>query len=718
MIKNLFYFGYRPGNAGGDSGDWGGGGTEKTTQLTASVWQHFVAVKSGTSLDHYLNGIKQGETMTVTDDIYTVPAEYIFGNVAGNYTRPFSGTIDEFRLYNKALTSEEIATLYADEAPPADVTPPTVTDFTIPETTASLTVDISTFTATDDTLLSAYLITETADTPSGSDPNWSATATTTYTFSSPGAKTLYAWAKDYAGNISSAVTDTTHTAMLLLDWPLDGNANDIAFANHGTVNNAVLTTGLDDVADTAYSFDGSGDYIVTTATFTAPTANMTETVWIKTAAVSQGITQWNGNGTGDSGEYDREIYIDADGKVVWRVYDAGSYTITSDSAVNDNLWHHIVVQTDTNALKMYIDNVLQTQTVSLPTGPYNGYTTPYFFAGISQSMAATFTGKIDQIRVYDKVLTAEEIGVIYADEAPPADITLPVITAFTVPATSDSLTVNVSTFSATDNIVVVAYLLTTSADTPATDDSGWSATPQTTYQFTSSGVKSIYAWAKDYAGNISEGSLQTVTVSLEVPVAGLISNWTFNGGDATDSAGDNDGTVYGATLTTGLSGAADTAYYFDGASYIEMTGIPDDATTVTQCVWFKTATDNVPIMTKRQVDASSWPTMYISGTFFQLIKDRQSEATNPANSTTAVTDNAWHHACGVKDSANYNIYLDGDLEGSGTDEVSLSSDQTFRLGSHAAWAQFYTGVMDEVRIYSTALTLDQVRAIYEAELPQ
>jgi hypothetical protein len=69
-------------------------------------------------------------------------------------------------------------------------------------------VSILTFTATDNTAVTGYLITESATTPSVNDVGWSLTAPTEYTFSSEGSKTLYAWAKDAVGNVSTGSSDT------------------------------------------------------------------------------------------------------------------------------------------------------------------------------------------------------------------------------------------------------------------------------------------------------------------------------------------------------------------------------------------------------------------------------------------------------------------------------------------------------------------------------
>ena len=96
-------------------------------------------------------------------------------------------------------------------APPpvADTTAPTVNSFTLSATAASLTVSVTGFSATDLVGVTGYLITENSTTPAASAVGWTATAPTTFTFSSGGSKTAYAWAKDSAGNVSSSRAAST-----------------------------------------------------------------------------------------------------------------------------------------------------------------------------------------------------------------------------------------------------------------------------------------------------------------------------------------------------------------------------------------------------------------------------------------------------------------------------------------------------------------------------
>lgn len=98
-------------------------------------------------------------------------------------------------------------------ARPIDTTPPTVTDFTLPATATSLTVDITTLTATDNRAVAKYMVGTSSVKPSPSDPGWSVNAPTTVTFPGQGTQTAYAWAMDEAGNISDSLSDTVEITL-------------------------------------------------------------------------------------------------------------------------------------------------------------------------------------------------------------------------------------------------------------------------------------------------------------------------------------------------------------------------------------------------------------------------------------------------------------------------------------------------------------------------
>ena len=105
-----------------------------------------------------------------------------------------------------------------------------------------------------------------------------------------------------------------------------------------------------------------------------------------------------------------------------------------------------------------------------------------------------------------------------------ADTTAPVITAFTIPATSTSLTVSIATFTATDDTGVTGYLVTESSTTPSVSASGWSSTAPASYTFGSAGTQTLYAWVKDAAGNIG-GAISSVVIALSDNTAPVVTRF-------------------------------------------------------------------------------------------------------------------------------------------------------------------------------------------------
>jgi PKD repeat protein len=99
-----------------------------------------------------------------------------------------------------------------------------------------------------------------------------------------------------------------------------------------------------------------------------------------------------------------------------------------------------------------------------------------------------------------------------------SDKTAPVIRQFTIPSIMNSLSIPITVFDALDNKGVARYMLTQSKITPSLTSSQWLSEVPKSYSFSSSGVKALYAWAKDEAGNISPPSMANITIDRTKPV--------------------------------------------------------------------------------------------------------------------------------------------------------------------------------------------------------
>jgi hypothetical protein len=102
-----------------------------------------------------------------------------------------------------------------------------------------------------------------------------------------------------------------------------------------------------------------------------------------------------------------------------------------------------------------------------------------------------------------------------------SDVTKPIVTAFTIPASSTSLVVPVSSFTASDNMAVTGFMLTESATAPLASVAGWSTDYPSSYTFATEGTKTLYAWAKDAAGNVSTSTSRQVIITLSSVTATL-----------------------------------------------------------------------------------------------------------------------------------------------------------------------------------------------------
>ena len=143
------------------------------------------------------------------------------------------------------------------------------------------------------------------------------------------------------------------------------------------------------------------------------------------------------------------------------------------------------------------------------------------FAQIATTTATTYnnTGLTNGTSYSYRVRATDAAGNLspYSNTSTAAtpDTAPPTVTAFTIPATATSLTVPISSLSATDNVAVTGYLVNESAATPPATAAGWSATVPASYTFATAGSKTLYAWAKDAANNVSASRSATVTITLQ-----------------------------------------------------------------------------------------------------------------------------------------------------------------------------------------------------------
>ena len=160
----------------------------------------------------------------------------------------------------------------------------------------------------------------------------------------------------------------------------------------------------------ALSFDGIDDHVTISRVIRD---SFTISLWVKTTQTGGYVNWYNGRGLVDA-ECPGSVY-DFGTSLVGDKFGFGVYlpTITSTTVINNNQWHHCVATRSaiTGEMKVYVDggpaeNSITTTTTSL--------TTPTRITiGMIQTNNNYFNGLIDDVTIWDRVLSQEEIQDIY-----------------------------------------------------------------------------------------------------------------------------------------------------------------------------------------------------------------------------------------------------------------------------------------------------------------
>jgi len=173
------------------------------------------------------------------------------------------------------------------------------------------------------------------------------------------------------------------------------------------------------------TFNGSNEYIDSNFIIPAIT-EYSFSVWFKTASTPSGssfiLGDGNSAGQTKSGRAGIGFYNDfflagmGDNSNYW--YDLSSYNISS---VYDNNWHHLVLTINLYTQKLYVDGSL-VQTYNTSSGGGGGSSSVpagtigarnYVIGRYGDATGTEFDGDIDEVAIWNKVLSADDIITIY-----------------------------------------------------------------------------------------------------------------------------------------------------------------------------------------------------------------------------------------------------------------------------------------------------------------
>ena len=301
-----------------------------------------------------------------------------------------------------------------------------------------------------------------------------------------------------------------------------------------------------------------------------------------------------------------------------------------------------------------------------------------------------------------------------------ADTQPPTAPGTPVPTVVSTSQINLTWPAATDDVAVTGYRVERCAGAGCSTTFAQVGTPATaSFSDTGLSASTSYSYrvrATDAAGNLGAYSANATATTLGTNPS-LVAAYAFNEGSGTTvadlSGRGNTGTIANATWATGKY---DSALAFNGSN--ALVTIADSAslhltTAMTLEAWVN---PSVVSSAWRDVLYKGNDNYYLEGTTtvgggVPTGAATISGANNGANGTSALTPNTWSHLAVTFDGATLRLYVNGTQVGTLAQAGTIvTSTNPLQIGGDSIYGQFFQGMIDEVRVYNTALTLAQIQA--------
>jgi len=212
-------------------------------------------------------------------------------------------------------------------------------------------------------------------------------------------------------------------------YPFNGNANDESGNGHdGDVIGAVLTNDRFGSAQSAYSFNGTSDYIALDMFYGNGDGSVSNTIdaitvgaWVKFSSTDSGtIISFGDNYWTLYANLTPRIDLNPLG---WNTYDINTGIagmIGND--YNDNQWHFVCATYEAGATvnnkKLYVDGLLIKQASAHSGNPLGNGAISYGFIGKKDNLSNlySFQGILDDLFIFDMALDSDQVQQFYLNE--------------------------------------------------------------------------------------------------------------------------------------------------------------------------------------------------------------------------------------------------------------------------------------------------------------
>ncbi|MDP4267641.1 MAG: LamG-like jellyroll fold domain-containing protein [Bacteroidota bacterium] len=494
---------------------------------------------------------------------------------------------------------------------------------------------------------------------------------------------------------------------LVAYYPFNGNAKDMSGNNNNaTVYGASLTTDRFGNQNSAYSFNGTDNYlkILQSPSLTNLT-NATFSYWVKYTLPDGKVASTISNGP-DGNSYNE------DGFFTWALnksimhnlgrqgnFQSASIGYNATKSTNYQNFVFVTVVIDADYIKTYRNGILE------QTTPRNSksISRPHLDWFIGQSGANTYylNGVMDDIRIYNRAINECEISALY---------------------NLNRCEVTISNSHGTTPCSGMPTLLTGGG----CKNYSWSTGETTPNISVTPTVPTTYSVTGTNGGCTATASLEVMPATVDVN-SGLALHIPLDNNSADISGNNNSVTVYGGTaLTSDRFGNASNAMSFDGTTgYIRIAQSPSlnnlQNATISYWVKYNTPTGKVGVTISNGQDDVSEEGFYSYALSNKLMyflgkhKDPNNVyASISYDATQPLVSQQFSLVTVVIDENTISTYLNGKLQESNPrNGMPISRPgQDWYIGQSGAKTQFLSGAVDDIRIYNRALNQCEISTLY------
>lgn len=661
-------------------------------------WYHVVIRFNGRIASTYINGIRIADADWV-GKLSTNNSNLFLGSRERGDTE-LNGKLDDIRIYNRSINEVEIQQLYAEGV--AQLNKPT-----------NLAGDVLAYNqielSWEDTNFAeeGYEIWRSI----GDNTNFQridslSNNATSYLDTALVENTTYFYKLKA---VSAVITDSefsdefqlTTFPKIALDtglvayYPFNGNANDESGnGNDGTSFGAELARDRFGNINNAYQFDGIDDYITANPLYLEK--RQTLVAWVQPAIDYTSTSQVVIENPDNSTATDYSLYIDKSGSLVEPEYflrksdgEVGP-SVKSSQTFSENDWILMVGAYDGQSSKIYVNGQLLGE--SAFTDNLRQLGTSFRIGDDGSDGNAPFRGKIDDVRIYNRALNQDEISAIYDNggyqENDAALLGYNLEDGEHLPEGANPVQVILQNIG--DSVLTDAII-------------NWSvngiAQPSVNWNGALNLLDTTYIPLGDFDFR------SEIIYSIEAVVTSSNDENTLND-------------IASVSSLFILPSDSRYALNFDGNDYLdisEVSPILANSGNFTFETWFQTSQETQGMLFAINGNSTSNINKVLIDTRNSIsVLDGANGQNAPAEIISKIdyTNGKMHHLAYVKMGAVGTLYINGLKIGSHDINYTILSDDLISLGQEfdgTSTSNFYQGILDEVRIWNTARTPEQIR---------